>query len=98
MIVSKAEVVDFESGLAMTELHPLLMKNPTHYKNLRFDQDKWYNFLPLNWYDWLFPPEVPVSFHLLRGENLAIPASYVLVGLLQGVYSVSLTWRTEPVR
>lgn len=37
--------------------------------------------------DWLFPPEVPRCCQILRPENLAIPACYLLVGLLQGLSS-----------
>jgi hypothetical protein len=33
---------------------------------------------------WLYPPDVPRSCQLLRKENLAVPASYLLVGILQG--------------
>jgi len=43
-----------------------------------------WSWLPPTWYDWLFPPNVPRSCQLLRKENLAVPASYLLVGLLQG--------------
>jgi hypothetical protein len=37
--------------------------------------------------EWLYPPEVPRCCQLLRPENLAIPACYLLVGLLQGLSS-----------
>mmetsp|Transcript_20785 Transcript_20785/g.23889 ORF Transcript_20785/g.23889 Transcript_20785/m.23889 type:complete len:137 (-) Transcript_20785:224-634(-) len=42
--------------------------------------------LPKNWNDWLFPPNVPRACQLLRKENLAVPACYLVVGLLQGVF------------
>lgn len=35
--------------------------------------------------NWLYPPELPRSCQLLRKENLAIPACYLLVGILQGL-------------
>ena len=37
--------------------------------------------------EWLFPPHVPPECQLLRKENLAIPVSYLLIGLLQGLSS-----------
>ena len=35
--------------------------------------------------DWLYPPNVPRECQLLRLENLAVPACYLVVGLLQGL-------------
>lgn len=35
--------------------------------------------------DWLYPPHLPRSCQLLRKENIAIPACYLLVGILQGL-------------
>jgi len=35
--------------------------------------------------NWFFPPGLPRSCQLFRKENLAVPASYLLVGLLQGL-------------
>lgn len=40
---------------------------------------------PWNLQDWLYPPHLPRSCQLLRKENLAIPACYLLVGILQGL-------------
>jgi BT1 family len=40
---------------------------------------------PWNLEDWLFPPHLPRSCQLLRPENIAIPACYLLVGILQGL-------------
>jgi hypothetical protein len=40
---------------------------------------------PWNLQDWLYPPDLPRSCQLLRRENIAIPACYLLVGLLQGL-------------
>jgi len=38
-------------------------------------------------HDWLFPPHLPRTCQLLRKENLAVPACYLLVGVLQGLSS-----------
>jgi hypothetical protein len=35
--------------------------------------------------DWLHPPHLPRACQLLRKENIAIPACYLLVGILQGL-------------
>lgn len=40
---------------------------------------------PWNLQDWLFPPHLPPELQLLRKENIAIPACYLLVGILQGL-------------
>jgi hypothetical protein len=40
---------------------------------------------PWNLEDWLYPPHLPRSCQLLRMENIAIPACYLLVGILQGL-------------
>ena len=34
---------------------------------------------------WLFPPHIPRSCQLLRPENIAVPACYLMVGMLQGL-------------
>lgn len=36
-------------------------------------------------HEWLFPPHIPRSCQLLRKENIAVPACYLLVGILQGL-------------
>ena len=41
--------------------------------------------LPRRAYHYLYPPGVPRQVQLLRLENLAVPACYLLVGLLQGL-------------
>ena len=41
--------------------------------------------LSSSWEDWLYPPSLPRSCQLLRRENIAIPACYLLVGILQGL-------------
>ena len=40
---------------------------------------------PWNLNDWLYPPQLPPELQLLRKENIAIPACYLLVGILQGL-------------
>lgn len=40
---------------------------------------------PWNLHDWLYPPQLPPELQLLRKENIAIPACYLLVGILQGL-------------
>ena len=41
--------------------------------------------LPKVVYQYIYPPNVPRSVQLCRLENIAIPACYLLVGLLQGL-------------
>jgi uncharacterized membrane protein YagU involved in acid resistance len=52
-------------------LHPLLI-----------EEDSW---LSPKLSAWLYPPGVPRECQLLRKENLAVPACYLLVGILQGL-------------
>mmetsp|Transcript_28575 Transcript_28575/g.77355 ORF Transcript_28575/g.77355 Transcript_28575/m.77355 type:complete len:590 (-) Transcript_28575:517-2286(-) len=40
---------------------------------------------PWNLYDCLYPPHLPPELQLFRRENIAIPACYLLVGILQGL-------------
>ncbi len=40
---------------------------------------------PWNLHDWLYPPQLPPELQLLRRENIAVPACYLLVGILQGL-------------
>lgn len=50
------------------------------------NDDMWISpLLPQYVLDWFFPPSYPRSVQLLRRENIAIPACYLLVGLLQGI-------------
>ena len=44
-----------------------------------------YKYLPTKYIDILYPTNVPRSVQLLRKENLAVPACYLCVGLLQGL-------------
>lgn len=41
--------------------------------------------LPRSVYHFLYPPDVPRAVQLMRPENIAVPACYLLVGLLQGL-------------
>jgi hypothetical protein len=52
--------------------------------------DAWQGRAPWEtaWDHFLYPPNLPRSCQLLRAENIAIPACYLLVGLLQGLSSV----------
>jgi len=45
----------------------------------------WNKCLPSSWVDKLFPPNEPRAVQLLRKENIAVPACYLCVGLLQGL-------------
>jgi hypothetical protein len=42
-------------------------------------------YLPKNIYQYIYPPNVPREVQLMRPENIAVPACYLLVGLLQGL-------------
>ena len=42
-------------------------------------------WLPKRVYQYLYPPNVPRAVQLCRPENIAVPACYLLVGLLQGL-------------
>eukprot|EP00956_Cyclotella_meneghiniana_P011305 scaffold15922_cov66-Cyclotella_meneghiniana.AAC.6 len=41
--------------------------------------------LPQKLYQYIYPPDVPRTVQLFRPENIAVPACYLLVGLLQGL-------------
>jgi hypothetical protein len=43
------------------------------------------SYLPAKYLDRLYPTNVPRSVQLLRQENIAIPACYLCVGILQGL-------------
>jgi len=49
------------------------------------DYTVWSKCLPVSWIHSLFPPNVPRAVQLLRRENLAVPACYLCVGILQGL-------------
>lgn len=52
------------------------------YPTLVEHEDSW---LPHKFRNWLYPPNVPRECQLFRKENLAVPACYLLVGILQGL-------------
>ncbi len=71
---------------------------PSHYSNFYSstplssdalssgdDYDTSNTYLSKRLYHYLFPPNVPREVQLLRKENIAVPACYLLVGLLQGL-------------
>lgn len=71
---------------------------PSHYSNFYSttplpsgaltsgdDYDTSNTVLPKRIYHYLYPPNVPREVQLLRKENIAVPACYLLVGLLQGL-------------
>jgi BT1 family len=47
-------------------------------------------WLSPEWEDYFYPPSTPPECQLWRRENIAIPACYLLVGLLQGLSSVAV--------
>ena len=49
------------------------------------DYDTSNTYLSKRIYHYLYPPNVPREVQLLRKENIAVPACYLLVGLLQGL-------------
>lgn len=81
----RLEVDDSEIDWKETEMMPLsrtTMDEETREKIIypRVEEEK-----PWNLEDWLYPPHLPHSCQLLRKENIAIPACYLLVGILQGL-------------
>jgi BT1 family len=54
------------------------------------DRVSWTWWMSEAWEQYFFPPETPAPCQLLRRENIAIPACYLLVGLLQGLSSVAV--------
>eukprot|EP00557_Chaetoceros_sp_GSL56_P002552 CAMPEP_0176493530 /NCGR_PEP_ID=MMETSP0200_2-20121128/9598_1 /TAXON_ID=947934 /ORGANISM="Chaetoceros sp., Strain GSL56" /LENGTH=542 /DNA_ID=CAMNT_0017891199 /DNA_START=225 /DNA_END=1850 /DNA_ORIENTATION=- len=44
-----------------------------------------YNYVPIEYVEKLYPSHLPRSIQLLRLENIAVPACYLCVGLLQGL-------------
>jgi len=43
------------------------------------------SILPIWLYEFLYPPKVPRECQMFRMENIAVPACYLLVGILQGL-------------
>lgn len=54
------------------------------------DREPYTNWMPDALHDYWFPPDTPRICQLFRAENIAIPACYLLVGLLQGLSSVAI--------
>lgn len=50
----------------------------------------WTWWMSTEWETYFFPPDTPAPCQLLRRENIAIPACYLMVGLLQGLSSVAV--------
>jgi hypothetical protein len=72
--------LDLDSAL---EDHELDSNGPERILYPRAKPEHWQQRLEY----WLFPPHVPRACQLLRPENIAIPACYLMVGLLQGLSS-----------
>ena len=90
---SMMEIHDEEQAISSTshtpfetETKPFFKKGTTAKaeKPLESDYREEY-WLPQPIYDWLFPPSVPRNCQLFRIENLALPACYLMVGMLQGI-------------
>ena len=65
------------------ELQPLSSKEEQYHSLPSVDEINVQKYT--TWNDWFFPPDVPRECQLLRRENIAIPACYLLVGLMQGL-------------
>ena len=70
------------SGSLEVEMQPLQKEQ---YHSLPSVEEITANKQPTTWNDWFFPPDVPRECQLMRRENIAIPACYLLVGLMQGL-------------
>jgi len=78
--------------LTMKEHAPLVQKE-SDVESFELDEiddkfDKgsaWAKHLPPSWIAHIFPSNSPHSVQLMRKENLAVPACYLCVGLLQGL-------------
>lgn len=67
---------------------PLETEKGEHYSDevvYNTEYTVWSKCLPERWVHYLFPTNQPRSVQLLRKENLAVPACYLCVGLLQGL-------------
>lgn len=73
--LTNKQYLDVEDSLLVDDekiLYPTLVEH----------EDTW---LPPDVYKWLYPPHVPRECQLMRRENIAVPACYLLVGILQGL-------------
>ena len=77
---SRASALDIEVSDAKENLF-------TAYSDTYTPNDDTYaaRFLPKHIVDKLYPTNVPRAVQLLRKENIAVPACYLCVGLLQGL-------------
>ena len=77
---SRASALDIEVSDAKENLF-------TAYNDTYTPNDDTYaaRFLPKHIVDKLYPTNVPRAVQLLRKENIAVPACYLCVGLLQGL-------------
>jgi MFS family permease len=80
---------DRSSGGLELEMQPLAQQRHEHeheqFHSLPSIDDITAKKTSSSWNDWFFPPDVPRECQLLRRENIAIPACYLLVGIMQGL-------------
>jgi len=75
------------------EHEPVMMDTSMHHKDedglvyYASGSSRSYDWMPEWLEDYLFPPGLPRKCQLLRPENIAVPACYLLVGLLLGLSS-----------
>lgn len=65
-----------------------VQKRRVSSSNAPFSGDDYHtsgSLLPESIYHYIYPPNVPRTVQLFRPENIAVPACYLLVGLLQGL-------------
>jgi len=82
--LENAEVLEvYEDGQKVKsseiEMLPLKPKLESEEDTFVAENQQW------NLRNWMYPPELPRACQLLRKENLAVPACYLLVGILQGL-------------
>ncbi|KAL3796161.1 hypothetical protein HJC23_000664 [Cyclotella cryptica] len=68
--------------------HDDIHKRRVPSSNAAFSGDDFHSSgtrLPQSLYQYIYPPNAPRSVQLFRPENIAVPACYLLVGLLQGL-------------
>ncbi|KAL7477866.1 hypothetical protein ACHAW6_003657 [Cyclotella cf. meneghiniana] len=70
------------------EQHVDIQKRRVPSSNAPFSGDDFHSSgtrLPQSIYQYIYPPNAPRTVQLFRPENIAVPACYLLVGLLQGL-------------
>lgn len=68
--------------------HADIQKRRAPSSNAPFSGDDFHSSgtrLPQSIYQYIYPPNAPRTVQLFRPENIAVPACYLLVGLLQGL-------------